>query len=100
MSEYEALKTYLESLPHYHKEAAFSFAELEKLLGRELPASARAHHSWWENDYASGTHPNAQAWLQAGWKVDKVNMGEEWVRFVRAGRRKWLQQTMSALRGR
>ena len=97
MSEYEALKTYLEGLPYYQKEAAFSFGELEKVLGRELPPSARNHHSWWENDYASGTHPNAQAWIQAGWKVEKVNIEEEWVRFVRAGRRKWLQRTMSAM---
>jgi len=26
-----------------------------------------------------------------------VNMEEEWVRFVRAGRRKWLQRSMSTM---
>ena len=34
MSEYEALKSYLMDLPHYRKEAAFSFQELESLLGK------------------------------------------------------------------
>ena len=100
MSEYEALNKYLESLPYYQREAAFSFQELEKVLGRELPPSARKHRPWWENEYSSESHSHAQAWIQAGWKVDAVNMKEEWVRFVRAGRRKWLQRTISVLRER
>ena len=100
MSEYEALKTFLESLPYYHKEAAFSFGELEKVLGRELPPSARNLRPWWGNDYSSETHSQAQAWIDAGWKVDKVNLEEEWVRFVRHGRKKWIQRAMSTLGGR
>lgn len=97
MSEYEALKNYLESIPYYHKEAAFSFEELEKMLGRELPPSARKYRPWWENEYSSESHSHAQAWMQAGWKVDAVSMEEGWVRFVRAGRRKWLQRSMSTM---
>lgn len=97
MSEYEALKTFLESLPYYQREAAFSFGELEKMLGRELPPSARNHRPWWGNDYSSETHSQAQAWIDAGWKVDKVNLEEEWVRFIRHGRKKWLQRSMSTL---
>src|SRR5689334_16147328 len=100
MSEYEALKHYLENLPHYHNQAAFSFEELEKVLGRELPPSARLHRQWWENDYSIGGHSQAQGWLQAGWKVEAVDLKEGWVRFVRAGQRKWLQRTMSALNRR
>jgi putative restriction endonuclease len=100
MSEYEALKNYLESLPSYQNEAAFSFEELERLLGRELPPSARKHRPWWENEYSSESHSHAQAWIQAGWKVDKVDMDAGWVRFVRAGRRKWLQRSLSRMGGR
>jgi len=99
MSEYEALKSYLEGLPYYQREAAFSFEQLEKMLGRELPPSARKYRPWWENEYSSESHSHAQAWMQAGWKVDAVDMKEEWVRFVRAGRRQWLQRTMSKLGG-
>ena len=100
MSEYEALKNYLESLPYYQREAAFSFAELEKVLGRELPPSARKYRPWWGNEYSIESHSQAQAWIQAGWKVDTVNLKEEWVRLVRAGRRKWIQRTLSKLGGR
>ena len=71
MSEYEALKTYLASLPYYQREAAFSFEQLEKPLSRKLPPSARTHRPWWGNEYSSGTHSHAQAWIDAGWKVDE-----------------------------
>ncbi len=100
MSEYEALKNFLTGLPYYHREAAFSFEELEKVLDRKLPPSAHNHRPWWGNDYSSGTHSHAQAWIRAGWKVDAVDIKEEWVRFVRAGRRKWMQRSMSTMDGR
>ena len=100
MSEYEPLKKYLASLPYYKKEEAFSFDELEMLLGRKLPPSAHNHRPWWGNDYSSGTHSHAQAWIEAGWKVDAVDIKEKWVRFVRAGRRKWIQRSMSKVNGR
>ena len=89
MSEYEALKTYLASLPYYQREAAFSFEQLEKLLGRKLPPSARTHRPWWGNDYSSRTHSHAQAWVEAGWEVDEVSLRKEWVRFVRVEKRRW-----------
>jgi hypothetical protein len=91
MSEYEALKAYLESLPYYQREAVFSFEQLEKLLGRKLPPSARTQHPWWENDDSGGAHSHAQAWLEAGWKVDEdgISLREEWVRFVRFEKRRW-----------
>ena len=89
MSEYDALKAYLASLPYYQREAAFSFDQLEKLLGRKLPPSARTHRPWWGNEDSSGTHSHAQAWVDAGWKVDEVSLREEWVRFVRVEKRRW-----------
>ncbi len=100
MSEYDPLREYLANLPSYHREAAFSFKELEVILGKTLPPSAHNHRPWWGNDYSSRTHSHAQAWIRAGWKVDAVNMKEEWVRFVRAGRRKWMQRSMSTMDGR
>ena len=70
MSEYEVLKAYLATLPYYQWEAAFSFEQLEKLLGRKLPPSAYKHRPWWGNDYG-------------------VSLREEWVRFVRVEKRRW-----------
>jgi hypothetical protein len=63
-------------------EVALAFAEVERILGRPLPRSARRHRAWWANE-RSGTHSHARAWLEAGWRVDAVNLAAEWVRFRR-----------------
>ena len=59
---------------------SFSFVELEDLLGRVLPASARQHRAWWANDL---THSHARSWLDIHWKVCAVNLTAERVTFLR-----------------
>ena len=56
------------------------FEDIESVLGRGLPASARKYRPWWGN----GGHTQADAWLGAGYRVDAVNLRQEWVRFRRA----------------
>jgi hypothetical protein len=56
------------------------FAEIERIIGRPLPPSARRHRAWWAN---SPSHPVARQWLAAGWRADAVNIGEEWIRLTR-----------------
>lgn len=65
--------------------ATLSFAEIERILGRALPASARKHRAWWSNEQ-SGTHPHARAWMDAGWHVSAVDFNAGRVDFAR-GRR-------------
>ena len=48
-----------------------SFAEIEAILGRPLPASARRHRAWWSN---SETQTVPRQWLAAGWRADMVDM--------------------------
>ena len=55
-----------------------SFSQIETILRRELPASARNHRAWWANDTS---HSHALAWLDPGWKVDQVNLTAERVTF-------------------
>lgn len=57
--------------------AEMGFSEMEALVG-QLPASARNHRAWWANDR---THPQARAWLDAGWRVASVEFGPQRVRF-------------------
>lgn len=59
----------------------FTFQELEDLLGRRLPGSARRHRAWWANH---ASHSHARAWLDAGYRVDAVSLEAERVRFGRA----------------
>lgn len=43
-------------------------SELELLIGRRLPASARKHPAWWANS-SRGGHSHARAWLDEGWRA-------------------------------
>jgi hypothetical protein len=57
------------------------FVDLERLLGRPLPASARRHRPWWGNNDRS---PQAKAWLSAGWRVATVDLAGGHVTFQKA----------------
>lgn len=70
---------------HLAAEAAaqvdMTFWEIDDLVGG-LPASARRHRPWWSNE-REGSHVQARAWLDAGWRVDSVNLTAERVRFIK-----------------
>jgi hypothetical protein len=61
-----------------------TFAQIERILERPLPPSSRRHRAWWANA-PEGAHTHARSWLDVGWLVDSVDLGET-VRF-RRGRR-------------
>lgn len=59
----------------------FSFAEIERLLGRRLPPSAyddKIKRQWWAN---TDTHSQARAWLNAGRKA-KLDAAKNEVTFI------------------
>lgn len=58
-----------------------TFHELERLLGRELPATARKRESWW-TAVGSG---HTKTWLDTGWAASDVNFDKETVTFRRQG---------------
>jgi Family of unknown function (DUF6884) len=62
-----------------------TFAQIERILGRRLPASARRYRAWWSNE-SSGSHSHAAAWMGSGWLVDGVDFNAGTVGF-RRGRR-------------
>jgi len=81
MSKYDPLRRYLEN-----RDAAqvpMTFADVERVLGFPLPASAKAHATWWSNN--TGAHVGVRAWRDAGWKTSRVDVPCERVVFVRAG---------------
>jgi CBS domain-containing protein len=78
--KYDPLRDYLETINQEGiTNLQLEFAEIEELLGEELPDLARKHRAWWGNDYS--THVQATAWLSAGWLVDDVDMNKEQVAF-------------------
>jgi hypothetical protein len=59
-----------------------SFAEIEKIIGGPLPASATRYPAWWANEKA-GTHSWAHLWRAAGWQKERVNLIQQIVVFRR-----------------
>lgn len=79
---YAPLKLWLERQPPSDKTLQLSFQQVEEILGAPLPPTAYEHRSWWAND--SVGHIQSQYWLEAGWRVDDVNLNEKTVIFERA----------------
>lgn len=72
-------------LYHYFKgakadEVDLTFGDIEGILGAELPASAREHRPVWANSEGSFL---GRVWLRAGWRLEKIDMRTEEVRFKR-----------------
>jgi hypothetical protein len=61
-----------------------SFREIESILGFRLPDSARALSQWWVN--TRGSHVQAAAWMDAGWRACQVDLASENVSFERIGK--------------
>lgn len=77
MSKYTLLKKHLSSQSSNFLE--MSFDSIEKILEFELPVSARKYQAWWSN----GGHSQSQAWTDAGWKAQGVDLNLETVRFIK-----------------
>ncbi|MBA3618993.1 MAG: hypothetical protein H0W56_05250 [Acidothermales bacterium] len=62
-SSYAPLAGYLQAAePSF---VQLSFPQIERILSRPLPASARRHRAWWSNE-SRGTHSQAAAWMGVG----------------------------------
>jgi hypothetical protein len=77
--KYEPLQQHLEKAEE--EIVPLTFEAIETLLHGPLPASARAHSAWWANNPAG--HVNAQAWLNAGYRAERIDLAEETVVFRR-----------------
>jgi hypothetical protein len=60
-----------------HESMQLSFASIDQLVGG-LPPSARRYREWWAN-HAGNRHSNG--WLDAGRRVESVDLARETVRF-------------------
>lgn len=60
-----------------------TFDDIEKIIDKPLPPSVTYSRQWWENPTNIKQHPQATAWLSAGYKVSAVNMSERWVEFIK-----------------
>lgn len=76
---YKPLENYLSSCKE--SMVKMHFADIEKLIGRQLPPSATMHRAFWANTDKS--HSQSASWMDAGWIVDSVDFANEIVKFCR-----------------
>lgn len=63
-----------------------TFAQLHELLGTPLPASAQTQRGWWANRDRGSSQ--ASAWMQAGYRVEEVDLATQKIIFARANRQR------------
>lgn len=67
--KYEPLKDYLTNCSNDTVE--LTYEAIEKVIENVLPDSAHKYREWWAN----GGHIQADAWINAGFRVDSVKLG-------------------------
>ena len=82
---YKSLEKFLKATPQHVQKITLSFEQVEMIVGAPLPTSHLTHRQWWENQADIARRPQARAWTNAGFQVDKVNQAKTngWVRFRR-----------------
>jgi len=70
MSKYSALGDYLKR--QRGDRVPMTFAEIEKITGAKLPASAHKHRPWWSN--SPNNNLMTKVWLDAGFEAEQVDM--------------------------
>lgn len=82
MGKYDPLEKYLAN--YGKEEIIMTFADIERIIGFSLPASAVNHAEWWANESKdSSFHSHAKAWRSAGYQV-RANRPERKVVFFKA----------------
>ena len=77
--KYRRLTNYLTSSDKTEWRARFE--QFERILGFQLPDSARQYQAWWANQMRS----QSLSWQLAGWKATALDLDKEEVTFVYVG---------------
>lgn len=81
MSKYKPLERYLRATVGRGR-LAMTFSQIERILGAQLPASAKRYPAWWSNE-DEGSHVQAHAWRSSGYRTEQVDVVAGKVTFVR-----------------
>jgi len=80
-SKYAYLCEYLTRRAQYSVYAKLSFKKIEEIMTDRLPPSALRDPKWWSNTYGRS---HSDAWLSAGWRVERVDLEKKEAIFKRA----------------
>ena len=80
MRVYDPLMKYLDECGL--QTVTLTYPEIEKIIDRELPATAYKKREWWSNN--DQTHSQSAAWSDVGYKNCSIILGES-VTFEKKG---------------
>lgn len=80
-TKYSELSRYLLRRGQFTDRATLKFAEIEAIIGDNLPLGAGRDNEWWANNRSSA---QGRAWTDIGWQVGNVDLQQRIVTFVRA----------------
>lgn len=83
VSKYDRLTSYLRFRGAFTDTVKLGFAQIDGIIGENLPMSAYRSEKWWHNLPSS---PHANGWMAAGWEVREVNLKEGYVVFKKVGK--------------
>jgi hypothetical protein len=83
MTKYEPLKVFLAR--NATSEVPMQFSEIEQIIGAPLPPVAFKHRAWWSNNPSNSVI--TLAWLEAGYKTERVDMASRQLVFRRTSER-------------
>ena len=76
MGKYSRLGAFLQN--SRNNTEVLSFRQIESIIGSVLPNSASIHREWWSNEINPNTkHIQCREWVNIGWKVDNVILGDK-----------------------
>lgn len=85
VSNYLPLSQYLQKQDALGKtQVLLTFQEIENILRRRLPPTARKNKTWWANSKTEKSR-QCSAWLDYGWVKEEVDLDKAVVTFQKNG---------------
>jgi len=84
-TKYSPLSRYLLRRAQFTDRAVLPFAEIEGIIGDNLPFGAVRDPQWWANTRGSA---QGRAWIDIGWKVQDIDLDQRTVTFIRTAQSK------------
>jgi len=79
-TKYSPLSRYLLRRAQFTDRVVLPFAEIEGIIGDNLPFGAIRDVEWWANTRGSA---QGRAWIDVGWSVQEVDLNQRTVTFLR-----------------
>jgi len=82
-TKYSQLSRYLLRRAMFTDRAVLPFAEIEGIIGDNLPLSASRDNEWWSNTRFTA---QGRAWIDVGWNVESVDLQNRTVTIIRVAK--------------